>query len=149
MVVPGTLARLRGRRAACVCPCLILLAIAVHQVWLVARDDLSPWSGGGFGMFSTTDAGPTRHLHAWVLRPGILRELALPSELDPRIKTALALPSQANLRALAREVAALPTPDHGPASAVRLQIWQVRHDPVTLAPRSRLLRGFELPLTDE
>jgi hypothetical protein len=29
---------------------------------------------------------------------------------------------------------------------VRIQIWQTRHDPATLAPRSRLLRGFELPL---
>jgi len=134
------------RRVACALPGLILAAVAIRQIWLVAHAGLSPWSGGGFGMFSTTDAGPTRHLHAFVLRPGLLRELTLPSALDTRVRTALVLPSDANLRALAREVAALPTPDHGPASGVRIQVWQVRHDPVTLAPSSRLLRGFELPL---
>lgn len=136
----------RFRRVASTLPALLLLAIASRQVWLVAHEDLSPWSGGGFGMFSTTDAGPTRHLHAFVVRPGLLRELTLPSALDTRVRTALVLPSDANLRALAREVATLPTPDHGPASGVRIQVWQVRHDPVTLAPSSRLLRGFELPL---
>jgi hypothetical protein len=97
-------------------------------------------------MFSTADAGPTRHLHAFVLRPGILREVVLPSELAPLEQAALVLPSRANLRALAQAVARLPTPDYGPATSVRLQIWQTRYDPVTLAPTSRLLRGFELPL---
>ena len=137
------------RRVACALPALLLVAIASRQVWLVANAGLSPWSGGGFGMFSTTDAGPTRHLHAFVVRPGLLRELTLPSALDARVRTALVLPSEANLRALAREVATLPTPDHGPASGVRIQVWRVRHDPVTLAPSSRLLRGFELPLPAE
>ena len=133
----------------CALPCALLLAVALHQIWLVAHADLSPWSGGGFGMFSTTDAGPTRHLHAFVLRPGLVRELSLPTALDARVKAALVLPSAANLALLARAVAPLPTPDYGPATGVRLQVWQVRHDPVTLAPTSRLLRAFELPLPVE
>lgn len=138
--------RERGGRALRALPCLLLLGVAAHQLWLVAHDGLSPWSGGGFGMFSTADAGPTRHLHAFVVRPGLLREIGPPRELEGLIEAALTLPSEANLRALALEVAALPTPDHGPASAVRLQVWQTLHESVTLAPRSRLLRAYELPL---
>ena len=134
------------RRIASALPALILAAVALHQIWLVAHAGMSPWSGGGFGMFSTSDAGPTRHLHAFVLRPGLLRELELPSALDTPARRALVLPSDANLRALANEVATLPTPDHGAPTGVRIQVWQVRHDPVTLAPSSRLLRGFELAL---
>jgi hypothetical protein len=138
--------RTHGRRALRALPCLLLLAVAARQAWLVAHDDLSPWSGGGFGMFSTADAGPTRHLHAFVVRPGLLREIAPPRHLEGLVEATLTLPGESNLRALAREVAALPTPDHGPASAVRLQVWQTLHDPVTLAPRNRLLRAYELPL---
>jgi hypothetical protein len=77
-----------------------------------------------------------------------LRELAPPRALAGLVEAALTLPCDGNLRRLAQAVAQLPTPDHGPALAVRLQIWQVRHDPATLAPESRLLRAYELPLGD-
>ena len=49
-------------------PSLLLVSVALHQVFLVHHTQLSPWLGGGFGMFSTTDVGTARHLHALVLR---------------------------------------------------------------------------------
>ena len=56
-------------------------------------------------------------------------------ELERRTLT---LPSDSNLRALALELAELPTPDHGAATGVRIQVWRKRFDPDTLAPIGEL-----------
>jgi len=97
-------------------------------------------------MFSTLDHGSRRHLHVFVLRPGLRREVFLPASLADEIKCALTLPTEARLGSLASTVADLPAPDHGPATAVQIQIWQPRFDPKTLTPVGRLLREFVLPL---
>ncbi len=115
-------------------PAILLLVVASHQLYLSAAVGLSAWSGGGFGMFSTTDAGATRHLHVYLLRPGIEREVQIPGALKDLARRTLTLPSDANLRALAIELAELPTPDHGAATGVRIQVWRTRFDPDTLAP---------------
>jgi hypothetical protein len=127
-------------------PSLLLVIVALHQIWLARTEALSPWSGGGFGMFSTTDAGPTRHLHALLVRPGLLRSVVPPPELEGLTRRALALPSESHLRDLALALADTPTPDPGPATAVRVQVWHVQHEPHTLAPRGRLLRAIEVPI---
>jgi hypothetical protein len=36
-------------------PVLLLFAFVAHHLVRVRRDGLTPWKGGGFGMFSTTD----------------------------------------------------------------------------------------------
>ncbi len=97
-------------------------------------------------MFSTTDAGRARHLHAFVLRRGLEREVFVPEEFQDLESRARTLPSDANLQALARELARLPTPDYGPATGVRIQIWRTRYHPKTLAPESHLLRGLMVPV---
>jgi hypothetical protein len=125
----------------------VLIVVALHQLFLAQTADISPWFGGGFGMFSTTDAGGARHLHTFVVRPGLEREVFVPEELQESASGARALPSDASLRSLARELAQLPTPDHGPATAVRIQVWRTRYDPKTLAPESHLVRGLVVPLT--
>jgi len=48
-------------------PIILLIAVALHQIFLARSAALSPWSGGGFGMFSTLDHGSRRHLHTFVL----------------------------------------------------------------------------------
>ncbi len=135
-----------GSRWPRVLPVAILLAVALHQLARARAEALSPWLGGGFGMFSTTDVGSRRHLHAFVLRPGLRREVEPPPALDDRIERALAHPSERRLRALARALARVPTPDHGPPRAVRIEVWRKRFDPDTLAPRSEILRAIEVPL---
>ena len=127
-------------------PAFLLAIVATYQLYLAATVGLSPWSGGGFGMFSTTDAGATRHLHAFVIRPGIEREIRVPEALRDRERRALTLPSDANLRALASALAELPTPDHGLATGVRIQVWRTRFDPNTLAPISSIHRALLVPL---
>jgi hypothetical protein len=95
-------------------------------------------------MFSTTDVWATRHLHAWALRPGIRRELDVPRSLAEPLRRALALPDEARLRALADELAELPTPDQGPLEAIELQVFARRHDPGTLEPSGELLRSIRV-----
>lgn len=129
-------------------PALLLVGVAAHQVFLANTVGLSPWSGGGFGMFSTTDAGSSRHLHAFVIRPGIHREVQIPEALKDRAKRVATLPSDANLRALAFELADLPTPDHGPATSVRIQVWHTEFDPAGLIPIGRILTSLEVSVQE-
>jgi hypothetical protein len=142
----AVLVRAPWARRLRILPGALLILVASQQILLAHTSGLSAWSGGGFGMFSSTDAGATRHLHAFVLRPGIRREVRPPRSLAEQVRRTLTLPSDANLRALAAELADVPTPDHGPPTAVELQVWHTRFDPETLAPRSRILRAIEVPL---
>jgi hypothetical protein len=127
-------------------PALLLVGVAAHQIFLANTAGLSPWSGGGFGMFSTTDAGASRHLHAFVMRPGIQREVRIPEGLRDWERRVVTLPSDANLRAFALALADLPTPDHGPATAVRIQVWRTEFDPIGLVPMGRILRSLDVSL---
>lgn len=45
-------------------PAIILCGIASVQLYLANFDGLSPWKGGGFGMFSTVDSPPMRLITA-------------------------------------------------------------------------------------
>ena len=130
-------------------PIVLLILVALHQIGLTRTAALSPWSGGGYGMFSTLDHGSRRHLHAFVLRSGLRREVIPPPDLADKIKRVLTLPSEARLSEIARVLAETPTPDHGPTVAVQLQVWQTRFDPETLTPRGLLLREYVLPLDAE
>jgi len=67
-------------------PGTVLILAALIQLYLVFQHDLSPCSGGGFGMFSTADAGGNRHLHAYEIRPGIIREIEIPHSLRDKFR---------------------------------------------------------------
>jgi hypothetical protein len=121
-------------------PALLLVAVALHQIFLGAHRGAGSRSGGGFGC-STTDGWGARHLHAFALRPGLRRELELPRELIDPLRRTLALPTEPRLRALAETLASLPTPDQGPLEAIEIQVFARRYDPATLAPSGELLRG--------
>lgn len=97
-------------------------------------------------MFSTTDAGAARHLHAFVMRPGIQREIRIPDAMKDWERRVVTLPSDSNLHAFALALADLPTPDYGPASAVRIQVWRTEFDPISLVPIGRILRSLEVSL---
>lgn len=126
-------------------PTLLLIIVACCQIWLAHTVDLTPWSGGGFGMFSTTDGRGSRHLHAFALRSGIRRELRLPRDLRDQVRRVLTLPTEARLEALADTLAELPTPDDGPLQAIEIQVWRTSYDPETLEPSGSLLRVIEVP----
>jgi len=39
----------------CYLPVVLLIGVAYLQIWLTRSADLTLWSGGGFGMFTTVD----------------------------------------------------------------------------------------------
>ncbi len=123
-------------------PSLLLLIVAGNQLRLVATAALSPWWGGGFGMFATADAWATRHLHIFAIRSGVRRELAIPPSLRKEAERALTLPSDARLQVFARPFIDVPTPDEGSLEAIELQVWATQFDPDTLAPSSAPIRFF-------
>jgi hypothetical protein len=122
------------------------VAVALHQLWLVPRERMSAWCGGGFGMFSTTDGWGTRQLHAVARSPAFRTSLEVPEHLTEEAKRALALPTEARLRALAWALAAQAPRDLEPPEAIRIDVFARRHDPETLAPRGELLRTLEVRL---
>jgi hypothetical protein len=97
-------------------------------------------------MFSTMDGRGNRHLHAFALRPGIRRELEIPPALRQRTQRVLVFPTESALRALAFELADVPTPDAGPLTAIEIQVWATHFDPNSLEPSGTLLRAIEVPI---
>ena len=121
-------------------PAALLTLVATNQLRLAATEGLSPWSGGGFGMFSSTDSPGQRHLHAFVQNAGIRREVALPADLAEKVRRATTLPSHRRLSSLAAELAELESGGSVRWDEIDLQVWAIDHDPRTLVPRGRLVR---------
>jgi len=90
----------------------VLIAIAIYQIYLVQTVNLTPWKGGGFGMFSTDRTGATRTVRIYLTaRAGkdILQlPVAAPRELGTRVLDLRQAPTLEGARALARTFAILP-----------------------------------------
>ena len=131
---------------ACVAPAL-LVAVGALQIGLTQVADLTPWLGGGFGMFSTLDSPGARHVHAFLLTPGVERELEIGSEARDFAQRARALPTSARLRALASMLeSGLPRDEPDADRLIRIQVWRTDFDPARFSPSSALLhqQDFEL-----
>jgi len=129
-------------------PALLLCVVALHQIWLAQHAHLSPWNGGGFGMFSSTDAFARRHLHVWLVAPGFRQELDVPSGLREEMRRALALPTDARLRAFGERLLAA-YPEASRAEALTLTVYATRFDPRTLVPSGVPLRSLRIDLRGE
>ena len=119
------------------------------QVVAAKTGPLSPWLGGGFGMFSTTDAPSRRHLHAVALREGLREEIELPEALSLFVRKAKSFPSEARLRALARELEAHlreeGDPHAAPLEAIAISVYRTRFDRETLAPSGEPIASLRVP----
>ncbi len=128
-------------------PAFLLFGVAALQLALAQGAGLSPWLGGGFGMFSSLDRGGARHLHIFVLEPGIEREIfARGDVLVDREARVVALPSNARLHSYAQAVAESEGIDWARATGLRIQLWKTDFDPDTLIPSDRILRQLEVRL---
>ena len=67
-------------------PAILLAAVALHQLYAVRAHDLTPWKGGGFGMFASTDVGPARRLEVWLLRGASSVRVQIPEELREHLE---------------------------------------------------------------
>ena len=124
-------------------PAVVLAVVATAQIVLTRVTMLSPWKGGGFGMFATLDGRPFRYVRMFVRAPERSEELAVPASLEELAASVEILPSDPQLERLARAVVAREHRRGRPADEVRLEVWRVEFAAGSLAPRDHLLRRYE------
>src|SRR5688572_33102745 len=95
-----------GRRRALVAPGL-LLGLALAQIAGWAAYGLTPWKGGGFGMFATNDHGGFRRVQVIRRTPEGEQVVPVPDALERERRRAREAPSEANLRRLAEAMRAV------------------------------------------
>jgi hypothetical protein len=123
-------------------PVGLLLAVAALQLTLAHTAGLSPWKGGGFGMFSTTDDTGRRRVRVFVNAVERSEEVAIPPSLADLASRAAVLPTDAALSRLARGVVARETRYRRPVETVRIETWRIEYAPRTLAASTRRTREF-------
>lgn len=86
------------------CPCLLLCIVASLQIYLAFTRSLSPWKGGGFGMFSTVDAPRARFLRIYLVNEKQETPVLVPDEMRMMALEARTFPTDARLSNLAHKV---------------------------------------------
>jgi hypothetical protein len=123
-------------------PAAVLSLVAVAQILLAQRGGLTPWKGGGFGMFSTLDHGAHRRVEIVIEAPDRSEALEIPPSLDELAARTTAYPSDRLLRQLAERVVSREQRSNRAVSRVRLSVWRTDFDPVTLTASEQPLRSF-------
>jgi hypothetical protein len=124
-----------SRRLAISAPTVLLLAVALVQMVLARTMDLSPWKGGGFGMFASVDGLPFRWVRLYVFAPDRSEEIAVPLSIEDQAHRVVTWPHRRALEGLARAVIAREQRRQQPVETVRVEVWR--------ADVSRSLEVFE------
>jgi len=117
-------------------PSALLVVLACAQIALAFAAGLSPWKGGGFGMFATTDHGGFRRVRAYAIGAEGERPLALPPELQRDALRAATWPAQCALRRVAEGLAE--SGAAAAAEAVRVEVWRTRFDDALRPTQERI-----------
>lgn len=125
-------------------PAALLALVAVAQMTVGRAVHLSPWKGGGFGMFSTLDARPFRYLRVHLRAPERAEELTIPASLEDAAASAEVLPTDAQLDRLARRIVQRERSRGRPVAEVRIEVWREEFARGSLAPATRLMREYVL-----
>jgi len=132
-----------GARLRSLVPVLLLALVAAHQIRLARTGPLSPWKGGGFGMFSTTDSPASRHLRVVVYGEGGARELAVPSRLAKLAAKTVTLPDATRLRRLAAALVEEERREGRTVERVELEVWGREFSVVNLFSSLRRLARYD------
>lgn len=127
-------------------PALLLLAVALTQIVLAKVADLSPWKGGGFGMFATTDGAAFRHVRLFVDAPGRSEETNVTTSLEMAAVRALLFPSTRFLTRLGEAVGARERREGRDVATVRVEVWRVEFSDRPLRANERRLRTLTIPI---
>jgi hypothetical protein len=131
------------RRLAIVAPTALLLAVASGQMFLARTADLSPWKGGGFGMFASVDGLPFRWVRLYVSAPERSEEIVVPASLDDQAQRTATWPHRRALEGLARAVIAREQRRRHPVDSVRVEVWRADVSP-SLDVSETLMRQLTL-----
>ncbi|MCI0615946.1 hypothetical protein L0244_23415, partial [bacterium] len=132
-------------------PVALLLVVAGNQINLAFTKDLTPWKGGGFGMFSTTDGNMFRALRVFVSAPQRSEELLLKGNLEDLAVSAQMFPSDWLLDKLAKGILKDQKKRNLPVEKIEIDVWRLEFKfscrrrgfcPSCSAKRSVLWREF-------
>ena len=112
-------------------PAILLCLVAGVQIYLVKAQDLTPWKGGGFGMFSTNDDG-FRRIQVWVQEPDGEREIDVTK--DYRLLRIAVHPTEERLAAAARKIGEVQRSRGADVTQVRLMVWRRDFAPGSMEP---------------
>jgi len=128
-------------------PAALMLAVAATQLVLVETAELSPWKGGGFGMFATLDGGPNRHVRIY-LEAGPARNAVTPGSpaLRKLAEQTGTLPTRRMLERLGTAIGKQARSEGHLADRVRVEVWRREYSKVTLAAEQVLLAEASVEL---
>ena len=129
------------RHPAAIAPA-VLVVVATLQVVMARTAGLTPWKGGGFGMFSTLDHGAYRGIDILIEAPDRSESQRVPPSLEELAARAASCPSEWLLRELAEGVVARERRYERPVTTVALTVWRTRFDPSSLAASEVPLRTY-------
>jgi hypothetical protein len=123
-------------------PSLILIVVGFSQIALARTVAMTPWKGGGFGMFSTLDHGAFRGVDVVVEAADRSEAQEVPPSLEEMAARAATCPSEWLLRRLAEGVVARERRYERPVTRVKLTVWRTDFNPVTLHATEKNSRVF-------
>ena len=119
-------------------PVLILLVVAGWQMYRVQVDDLSPWKGGGFGMYSTVHFDDYQIWVEWRVpgRPASFVNMSRPATPESRAMAlqALLFPNEESLAEFKKTL---------PLFAGKIEVWRPYLDPETLEYTRELIAEYD------
>jgi len=124
-------------------PSVLLVVVAGTQIVLARTAGLTPWKGGGFGMFSTLDHGAYRGVEAVIEGPNRSEALEIPPSLEELAARAATCPTDWLLRQLAERIVSRERRYERSVSRVTLTAWRTEFDRVTLRANERTLRTYQ------
>jgi len=124
-------------------PVIVLIVVSIVQVFLAKTASLSPWKGGGFGMFATTDGTAFRHVRVFVEAKERSEELEIAPSQEMAAARAELFPSDRMLIRLAQTVVARERRYGRPVEIVRIEVWRTEFSPGFLNATNRPLRIFK------
>jgi hypothetical protein len=123
-------------------PAILLAVVAIAQIVLVRSVGMTPWKGGGFGMFSTLDHGAYRGVDVLIEARDRAEAQEIPPSLEEIAARAATCPADWLLRRLAEGIVARERRYERPVSRVTLTVWRTEFDRVTLRASEQPLRTF-------
>jgi hypothetical protein len=130
-------------------PAGLLTAVAVVQIVLASTLHLSPWKGGGFGMFATLDHGAFRGVDVVVDAPDRSEQVEIAPSLQSEAARAVALPVDWLLRDLASGIAERERRQNRPVTRVTLSVWRAEVDRTSLRGSEQPIRTFVYDVPSE
>jgi len=121
-------------------PVVVLIVVAIVQVILAKTAQLSPWKGGGFGMFATTDGTAVRRIRIFVEAPGRSEEIEIAPSQELQAARAQLFPSDSMMTNLAQAVVSREERYGRPVKTVKLEVWRTEFTAGSLEPKERMLR---------